>query len=487
MSIETTHKQYDKYSKQWERTRDVLGGDDDVKAKTEAYVPKLSSQDKGSAEYLAYLNRAVFSEIAAKILTNATGLIFAKQPHIVVPTALETLLEDVTLTGQSFYDLTKEGVYETLAMGRMCYLIDVAQNKEEDKAFSERPFMQSYKTETVINWKYVKENNVQKLSLVVLEESEDVWVDEFTNEPQTIYRVLRLENNIYTQQVYKKDSTDDKAIFKGEAVITPQLNGKPLNEIPFYGITPNMGTVDVSKSPLIGIVDLNLSHFVINVDLRHQLHEMSVSTVMVWGVPSFTDASGNDKTFNVGGAYVFDNPQGQAQILERSGDGVPSLEREIENLEVRMYKLGVGMIQADKNGVESFDTQNSRTSGERAVVISVADTASKMYKKMLEMLNKWSGGSGEIEFSLNTDFTLVSLSTEEIAKVGEFNVITPIMTNEAIFNYLKNGGAISEDADYETYKEDLKNETPQLSVSPIKPVNNDNASLMDSIKNKIGL
>ncbi len=52
MGADSRHQDYDKYATAWSQARDVLAGEDAVKAAGEKYLPKLDSQN--DEEYLAY-------------------------------------------------------------------------------------------------------------------------------------------------------------------------------------------------------------------------------------------------------------------------------------------------------------------------------------------------------------------------------------------------------------------------------------------------
>jgi len=171
---------------------------------------------------------------------------------------------------------------------------------------------------------------------------------------------------------------------------------------------------------------------------------------------------------------------------------MPSQEREIAVTVEAMYKIGIGMLQEDKKGVESIDTQNSRSSGERAVLVSIADTASQQYTKLLQIMADWSGISGEIEVEINTDFIDIAMTMTEVKALNEANLIAPTFTQEEIFNILVKGGIHPETAEYETHKTAIEEETPQLSVSPVNASYSKadvsavmDSSVMDSVKKYI--
>jgi len=56
MNVNSTHPDYDASAAAWSRARDVIAGEDAVKAAGERYLPRLDSQSE--EEYAAYKARA---------------------------------------------------------------------------------------------------------------------------------------------------------------------------------------------------------------------------------------------------------------------------------------------------------------------------------------------------------------------------------------------------------------------------------------------
>src|SRR5512139_2628362 len=83
MSVNTTHPEYDLMAATWLRARDVLAGEDAIKAAGEKYLPKLESQSE--EEYQAYKARAVFFNATARTLAGYVGMIFRKPPYVRLP------------------------------------------------------------------------------------------------------------------------------------------------------------------------------------------------------------------------------------------------------------------------------------------------------------------------------------------------------------------------------------------------------------------
>ena len=82
MGASSTHPKYDAASMAWSRARDVLAGEDAVKAAGEKYLPRLDSQS--DEEYAAYKARASFFGATARTLAEYLDLVFRRAPVIAI-------------------------------------------------------------------------------------------------------------------------------------------------------------------------------------------------------------------------------------------------------------------------------------------------------------------------------------------------------------------------------------------------------------------
>src|SRR5215470_17230912 len=99
MDVNATHPDYDAAAPQWSRARDVLSGEDAVKAAGEKYLPRLDSQSE--EEYSAYKARASFFGATARTLEEYLDLVFRRAPVIAVGERkeLERFVADCDLWG----------------------------------------------------------------------------------------------------------------------------------------------------------------------------------------------------------------------------------------------------------------------------------------------------------------------------------------------------------------------------------------------------
>ncbi|HTD67749.1 MAG TPA: hypothetical protein VK846_14585, partial [Candidatus Limnocylindria bacterium] len=83
MPVNSLHPDYLEVLPAWARARDVIAGEDAVKAAREKYLPRLDSQT--DAEFDAYRARASFFNATARTADGYSGQIFRRSPFIKLP------------------------------------------------------------------------------------------------------------------------------------------------------------------------------------------------------------------------------------------------------------------------------------------------------------------------------------------------------------------------------------------------------------------
>src|SRR5215471_3951443 len=82
--VNSTHPDYDAALPAWLRARDVVAGEDAVKAAGDRYLPRLDSQR--DEDFAAYKQRALFFNATARTADGFVGLIFRREPTIKIGT-----------------------------------------------------------------------------------------------------------------------------------------------------------------------------------------------------------------------------------------------------------------------------------------------------------------------------------------------------------------------------------------------------------------
>lgn len=471
MSVKKTHAKYDKFSPKWKRARDVLSGQDAIHAARGEYLPQLKDQTPES--YAAMVKRAGFFNASWRTVESYLGMLFRKPPEKDLPTALDSLLKDISLKGVDFDKFAKEVALEELGIGFYGILVDhppappvgtlVSVAVAEELGL--RPTMQLYKAESVRNWKFRTLNNKHTLCKVVLQECyvEDDPTDEFEEKTGDQWRVLDLdENNVYRQRVFRVDGGKEIVV---EGPIYPKMNGKPLSYIPFYA------DFEFEEPPLIDLFDTNLAHYRVNADYRHALHFTGLPTPVVAGYspPVGTPGQPPEKLY-IGSesAWVFPDANASATFLEFTGQGLTELREALKELKEEMAILGAKLLGSEKAGVEAFKTQAMRNSGETSILSAISIETSNRLREALKTFSAWANAPKEdLNYELNRDFMPVVMdATTLTAYVGAWQ--SGAISEAELFDNLQRGDVIASDKTLEEHQAEI-DAAPPPAPEPVQP------------------
>jgi hypothetical protein len=439
----STHPDYDANLPAWLRARDVIAGEDAVKAAGEKYLPRLDSQSDD--EYLAYKTRASFFNAAARTADGYVGLIFRREPALKLPDknsgvgrALAALADDADMLGTSLPAYAKNVTREVITLGRAGTLVDWEGASRTGHGAEERAFAVLYTAEQIINWHSERVNGRNVVTLVVLKElslKPGQETDIFQPEPVEQIRVLKLvpgansdakQSWSYQVEIWQPEKKGgskngrSKTEWKKVETRTPLRLGKPLPLIPFVFHGPRHFLPDVDKLPLADIIAVNLDHYRLNADYKHGLHFTALPTAWV---------SGFDKTSNLrigsSTAWVAEAPGATAGFLEFQGQGLTTFERAMDRDEQLMAVLGSRMLEAQKRVGETADAIELRQSGENSVLSGVSLSISNSLTHVLRWVYWWNSteetpeaiGDDVVLITLNTDFNLKGMASDQITAV----------------------------------------------------------------------
>lgn len=417
MPVNTTHKQYQEREGQWLRCRDAIAGQDAVHERGQAYLPKLSEQT--ATEYASYVGRTPWYGATGRTLDGMVGMVFRSAPVLEAPEALIAYTKDITLSGVTLDGLARETLQEVLGIGRFGLLVEYPQRLEGPMTLAQatdqniRPYVTAYLAEHILNWRLERVNNRMQPTMVVLQETYEEKVDEWTTEEKPQVRELLLEGGRYVQRVYRdvKDADGEGGWEQFGPDIVPTMNGRPLPEIPFYPFGPEVLGMQVQQSPILDLVDLNLSHYRTSADLEHGAHFTGLPTPFIAGVQL---QEGAKVKIGSSEAIVSPDPQASASYLEFSGSGLGALEKLMDRKESQMAALGARMLAPDKTGVEAAETLSIRQNGENSVLAGIANLVAYGFTEMLAFMARWAGINGEVSYRLNRDYLPRGMSGQEL-------------------------------------------------------------------------
>ena len=420
MPVDTPSPEYQAALPRWQRCRDCVEGSDAVKARATDYLPALEGHRGSSQKDDAYQTRAVFYNATARTVAGLLGSVFRATPSWTFPVAIEDDLEDVTLMGRPLVSFALMAFQDLLVTGRVGVQVDMPK-KPAAGAKTSRPYWVLRRAEDIRSWRTVVRGGQETLTRVVLSEvvEEDNPEDEWSPTRVDQIRVLELVNtasNAATYQIrrFRNTKASDEAEDQWkeyEAPIVPLKHGDPLTFIPFHFIGPTSVTPMIEKSPMVDIVDVNLSHYRTSADFEHGAHVTALPTPWVSGAEL---PEGKDFPIGSATAWILPNPQARAGMLEFTGDGLKTLERSLSVKQEQMASLGARLIESRKAAAETAEALRLAMSGDHSVLASMASTFDQAMTNVLRWHADWSGAeTTAITFAVNKDFFEARLTAQE--------------------------------------------------------------------------
>lgn len=484
MAVETPNDQYLTHAPRWQRVRDAIGGKDEFTERATDYLPDPSAPGTDATQaanrYSKYFLRAVWLAATAQTSTGLIGSLFREDPSVEAPG--DFIVEDINGGGLSAVQFAKRLGKEMLDIGRVGVLADYPPTEGETSlAQSVRPYAATYPAESIISWDDAMVGGVSKLTRVVLKEGETVNVDEFATEEQTIYRVLRLQDGVYTQQVYRpvevtettggfinRQTTTRIEYQPDEELITPRTrSGATIDHIPFHfgGATNNDAIIDAS--PMLPLADINFAHFRNSADHEENLFQVGQATPHVSGLRT----RGDDANVYLGvGAVIETEIGGSAELLQINENQALALE--LDRKRDMMIAMGARLIvNAGQN--ETAEAARIKHGSEVSVIQSLANNVDDLMEKVMGELAAFEGLTGDITFETNKQFFEQPLDLNVARGMIEMMNSDLPYTKRDAFDAMKKKGWVAASRDFDAVVDEKEENPPTGLIPPASVVNNE--------------
>lgn len=402
MKITDLHPDYNKRLPQWTRCRDAFDGGDAIKAGGETYLPRLPGQS--DTEYAAYKMRAIWYDACRATLDLYTGMVFSKAVQYKGIAPESELVSDADMAGKPFSEVMETALDDVIKYDRHGILVDFAgqvppgTSQEKAKQLEARPYCAAYSAFDIRNWHTSRIDGRTVLDGLILAESDKRR------------RWLILDETGYHSQKWNEiDDGKGGKTWTMESDVYPLFNGNPMRSIPFFFFDAEYGSDKCATPPLLGLVDINLSHYRTMADLEHGRFFCGLPTPIFSGF----DFKEGEK-ISLGSMSGISGPaEAKASYLEFTGTGLAALEKAAAQKEDWLSHLGGGLLNPGTTGAEAAETMKIRRSGANATLASIASAVSMVGTKVLSLMSQWAGG-GEVSVSLNTEFLPASVTPQEI-------------------------------------------------------------------------
>ena len=464
--VRSLHPDYERLSPYWKDCRNAASGQRAMHAAGTLYLDKLV--DETDAHYRARVKRSNFYNGTWRTIAGLKGMAFRVDPQAELPSGVETLAKDITLSGVSLNAFASNIVEEVLEVGRVGVLVDYPQSPPNVTAITLataeriglRPTLQFYQAEAVRNWRFARVANAWVLAMVTLGESHPTHEDEFGHDAEERYRVLDLdEAGHYRQRVFRIDKAGKDELVEGP--FYPLMNNAPLGYVPFLTIGAT-GRGDVAdEPPLIDLVDANVALYQVNSDRRHGLHFTGLPTLFLAGMQQEPG-----QTFHVGStaAICSPDPNARGEYIEFTGQGLnPSKDMSLE-LKQEMALLGARMLADESRaGAETLGGTQIKHQGENSMLGEIVGHVSGALEWSLAVFAQWAGQSGTVAYQINRQFLPAPMGPQELtALVAAWQ--SGAVSESELFAKLQQGEVIDSGKDFDTHQAEV-----EASVAPARP------------------
>lgn len=405
---------------------DVVGGEFLLKKRdTErpgTYLRVINSLD--ISEYnkrlnASYRKSAVFYNATGRTLVGLLGMLYRVEPIIPeLPSMMEYVKTDIDGNGMGINQQSHAVSSEVIQVGRHGLLTDMPIKEDgsvttiADVSNGLRPFVKRYNALDIVDWDELVINGLTKPNLIVLRETFTHFVDEMRIKKETKkrFRILRLTDNRYTQQLWVED--EDKPEEEFEIL---DGAGNVFDEIPFVVIGSENNDLSIDPLPLESVARINIGHYRNGADLEHSSFQLSAAT------PHISDdnykhtlASPNNKTSTNQkfgeSSIVVTGTGGKFEYVQPSPN---VLANDLaKNKEDQMVALGAQLI-SDSGGVETAEAVRTKRAADTSMLSIVGINVSDGYTKSLNWIARFLNIDFEGEYQLNSNFFDIKLTPQE--------------------------------------------------------------------------
>ena len=440
---------------QWCKVRDCIAGEHIIKMKSEKYLPRPAGMSgEYASAYIMYLERAHFPQICSYVLQGSLGVIVSKLPEFNLPPELEYLKETATKEGGSLNQLFVDSMIEVLTTGRCPIILDVVPNINQFRFIK-------YTAEAFTNFKKSKVWASKNLIMATIREDLPKTFDLFSHEYEQVYRVLYLEDGVYTARLYGEQGEYE------EFASQPSFLGKTMNEIPFFLAGSVDNSADPQPIPLLSVANCSVQIYRKEADLSNSEYLSCNPTLVISGVPNEADLP------NVVGSSVLMNlPDVGARAYYTKTDtaALTHVKNHIDDLYDEAIRHGVSILDTRK-GIESPEALRIRQASQSASVFSIYLSVLNAIKAGLIYACEWGGyDKSKVQIDAPSSLTFGIPDSGVIKEIIE-GLGKNFVPLSAIHKYLVVSGLLDQQVSLDEYVNGLKSQKKLLSedIIPIPP------------------
>lgn len=479
------HSGYEAFAEKWFKTRCAVEGQSAVHKAGEKFLPRLTNQTDN--DYNAYKLRATYFNATGRTLDGLVGMVFRKEMKKDFPTALEPLVDDLDMAGNSLDMVAMRTLGDIIQVGRAGILVEYPQVNEAPTSQADvvrmnlRPYTTYYPAESILDWRVERINNVMQPVMIKLAETYEIRKNEFEFIVKEQIRALLLSGGMYIQRIYRKNAKGQWVQEGGD--IIPLMRGNPIPFIPFWAFGAKENSLTLQDPPILDLADINLAHYRINADYERGCHFAGLPTPILAGFVFDENAS-----VSLGSTTALVTPDASAKwgFLEFTGQGLTSLKDNLKEKQAQMAALGSRILAPEKTGVESEGAMLIRHSGENSVLSAITELASENFEQILTFMGEWQGVTGSVEIDFNKDFLPVPMSAQQLDSLMKAWQAGGI-PQEELFHALKRGEVIRNEVTYDEYLTGVETDMETSIGGVAEPDEPDTGGVLSQLRQRLGL
>jgi hypothetical protein len=457
--VRIQHNEYSTLAPLWQKIRDVVAGEEVVKAKRTQYLPMLTSQSEAADEYARssyenYLARAVFYDAASRTMMGLSGALLRKPPTLdgVPETESSYITDSIGIDYQPLDALAQDCIGDACTVGRWALLVDKSADAES------RPYVVRFRAEDVVWWAEGEVNGrIVPIAIAVMQTYEEPKAGDrigYETETKPELLMLRLgtvpkyaakvpgfegfagagsEDVVYWQERWRARASQVGVPSSGITadamdlvrVVVPTKNGGRFwNEIPCDVVNAVGGVrLKTEKPPMLALANILLAHYRGSADLEWGRHMTAIPQPWASG---FGLKDGERLIVGSGYAWVTDMPGAQVGYLEFSGAGLGHIAEGQRDKEKQMAAVGARMLEEQPIAAEAMGTVRLRQSGERSVLATIAESVSTSITRAVQRYLAWLSPAFDtpeamaaVAYQLNADLDASRMDPAELTAMTQ--------------------------------------------------------------------
>lgn len=422
--VDTKHPLYMRNLVSWQRVKDCVAGEDQVKYRKDLYLPhpvpgELRSDDlkvRKAAEdrYNSYLLRARFLNATGRTKSGMLGIAFNKPVEIELSGGLSDLATNADGKGQPLTQLIRNMLGENLESGRGLLIPDFTGNGEQTATTQGKVMMRFFTADQIINWR----ESGDKTTMVVVKwkEDQDTADDDFQRYERWIWLELRMVEGVaharrWTENIQSGGKYLAQANGASNTALVPltDMNGKNLTDIPAFWLGSENNDATPDPAPLGDIASLNIGHYQADANVCEIANLTANPTLVISGLTQAWAEKYLKHGVRVGAtAGILLNETAKAEIIQaQETNGNTALKeqrsKEMAMLGAKLIERGTGAKTATQAGYEA-QTDNS-------ILSLCAGNVEKCINAALRAAALMVSGAGEVGIAQQYEIATVDAPT----------------------------------------------------------------------------